>query len=130
VAPTKSAAGVNRLLVALPSEDRQRFLANCEPVVLVFAEVLAEPGERIHHVYFPTMSFISLTTQTNEHACLEVGLVGDEGMLGISLLLGVNVAPLRALVQGAGPALRIDAASFCGALEHSASLHCELKRYL
>ena len=130
MAPTKSATGVNRLLVALPSEDRQRFLADCEPVELVFAEVLTEPGERIHHVYFPTKSFISLTTQTNERACLEVGLVGDEGMLGVSLLLGVNVAPLRALVQGSGPALRMDAALFCGALEHSAALQCELKRYL
>jgi CRP-like cAMP-binding protein len=130
VAHTKSTAGVNRLLVALPSEDRQRFLADCDPVELVFAEVLAEPGERIHHVYFPTKSFISLTTQINERTCLEVGLVGDEGMLGISLMLGVNVAPLRALVQGSGPALRVDTASFYEALEHSASLQYELKRYL
>lgn len=90
--PTKPAAGANRLLAALPRKDRHRFVAGCEPVELVFADVLAEPGERIRHVYFPTESFISLTTPTDGCASLEVGLVGDDGMLGISLILGVDVA--------------------------------------
>jgi CRP-like cAMP-binding protein len=130
VPPTKPDSASNRLLAVLQRKDRRRFVASCEPVDLVFGEVLAEPGERIRHVYFPTDSFISLITPTDGCASLEVGLVGDEGMLGASLLLGVDVAPLRALVQGPGPALRLDAASFCRELEQSLALQRELKRYL
>ena len=128
--PTKPDSAANRLLAALPRTDRERFLARCEAVDLVFAEVLVEPGEGVHHVYFPTESFISLTTPTDGCASLEVGLVGNEGMLGASLLLGVDVAPLRALVQGPGPALRLDTASFCRELEQSLALQRELKCYL
>jgi CRP-like cAMP-binding protein len=130
VAPAKPAPAANRLLAALPRKDRQRVLAGCEPVELVFAEVLAEPGERIRHVYFPTESFISLTTRIDGCASLEVGLVGDEGMLGISLILGLDVSPLHALVQGPGPALRMGAAPFRRELEHSLALQQGLNRYL
>ena len=127
---TKTAATENRLLAALPRQDRQRILADCETVELVSAEVLTNPGDRIHHVYFPTQSFISLVMPIDEHACLEVGLVGDEGMLGLSLILGVEISPLRALVQGAGPALRISTASFLRELGLSPALQRLLKRYL
>lgn len=105
-------------------------LAGCEPVDLVFADILAEPGERIRHVYFPTESFISLTTPMDGRASLEVGLIGDEGMLGIALVLGVDVSPLHALVQGEGPALRMDAKPFRRQLEQSLALQTALKRYL
>ncbi len=130
VPSTKPAPAANRLLAALPRKDRERFLAGCEPVELIFAEILAEPGERIRHVYFPTESFISLTTPVDGRANLEVGLIGDEGMLGSSLILGVDVSPLHALVQGAGPALRMDAARFRHELGLSPALQRELKRYV
>jgi hypothetical protein len=120
----------NRLLAALPRRDRQRFLAGCEPVDLVFAEVLSEPGERIRHVFFPTKCHISLTTPIEGRASLEVGLIGNEGVLGIPLILGVEVSPLHALVQGAGPALRMDAAPFRRELGLSSALQRGLKRYL
>lgn len=128
--PTKPVPVANRLLAALPYEDRQRFLAGCEPVELVFAEILAEPGERVRHVYFPTGSCISLTTPSGGCASLEVGLIGDEGMLGSSLILGVDVSPLHALVQGAGPALRMEVAPFRSELDLSSALQCLLRRYL
>ncbi len=128
--PTKSAPIPNRLLADLPSKDRQRFLAGCEPVELVLAEILAEPGERICQVYFPTESFISLTTLIDGRTSLEVGLIGNEGMLGISLIVGVDRSPLHALVQGEGPALRMEAATFRREFGLSPELQGALKRYL
>ncbi len=128
--PIAKAAATNRLIEGLPGKDRRRLLANCEPVELTFAEVLAEPGERIRHVCFPTTSYISLVMPIEGCSGLEVGLVGSEGMLGISLLLGVDVAPLSALVQGEGLALRMDAAPFRRELGLSPALQRVLKRYL
>ena len=125
----RRAATENRLLNALPPVNRRRLLADCERVELRFADVLCEPGERIRHVYFPTDSLISLVTPLDGAARLEVGLIGDEGMLGISLMLGVDVSPLHGLVQGAGAAIRMDAAPFRRALDRNPALHHSLKRY-
>jgi CRP-like cAMP-binding protein len=127
--PTPAAVG-NRLLASLPRKDRQRIVAVCEPVELPMGEVLVEPGERIRHVYFPTDSFVSLTTAADNGTSLEVGLVGHEGMLGVSLILGVDIAPLRALVQGAGTALRMNTAPFRRELRQSPALARSMKRYL
>ena len=120
----------NRLLAALPRKDHQHFLAGCDTVRLAFAEVLTEPGKRIRHLYFPTESLISLVTPIDGRAGVEVGLVGDEGMLGISLILGIDISPLRAVVQGEGSALRINTARFRREFEQSSALQRELKRYL
>lgn len=120
----------NRLLDALPASDQTRLLERCEPVELAFTEVLYLAGARIPHVYFPTGSFISLVTPMDGDSGLEVGLIGNEGMLGITLTLGVEVAPFQALVQGAGSALRIPVPLFLQELERSRPLQLELKRYL
>ena len=120
----------NRLLNALPCRDRDRLLANCEQIDLVFAEVLYRRGELIPHVYFPTGSYISLVTPIDDNTSLGMGLVGNEGMLGITLVLGVDIAPFHALVEGAGPALRMTTPAFIRQLEHSSALQEVLKRYL
>lgn len=120
----------NRLVAALPARDRRHLLAQCEQVDFAVAEVLYEPGERIRRVVFPTSSFISMITPTRGHERMEVGLVGDEGMLGTSLVLGVNAARTLALVQGAGAAWQMDAELFRRELVYSDALQRGLKRYI
>jgi CRP-like cAMP-binding protein len=126
---TKAVSATNRLLDALLHKDREQLLANCEHVELNIGEVLYRAEEVIPHVYFPTGGFISLVAPIDS-TNLEVGLVGNEGVLGITLLLGVDIAPFTALVQGSGTALRITASSFLRILEQSPELHQVLKRYL
>ena len=129
MAATPRAPPVNLLLAALPSADRRRMLAGCETVELAIGDELASPSDRIRHVYFPTDSFISLITPIDDSAALEVGLIGNEGMVGIPLVLGVEVSERRALVQGGGPALRMSAAQFCRELRRSTALQRRLARY-
>jgi CRP-like cAMP-binding protein len=119
----------NRLLAALLDKDSERLLSHCQPVELVFAEKLYQAGEPILYVYFPTDSFISLVMPVDNHPNLEVGLVGNEGMFGITLMLGIDMLPFHALVQGAGSALRITSASFLHELEQNTALEQKLKRY-
>ncbi|NDU91312.1 MAG: Crp/Fnr family transcriptional regulator [Ferrovum sp.] len=128
--PIKPASASNYLLAVLPRQYRDHFIAGCELVELAFDEILAEPGELIRHVYFPTESFISMTTPVQGNTHLEVGLIGNEGMLGSTLVLGVAVSPLHALVQGSGPALRMSAELFLTEAKQNPGLRQHLKRYL
>lgn len=120
----------NRLLAALARKDCQRFLASCEQVALEFGDILTKPGDRIRHVYFPEDSFVSLVSQIDNRAALEVGLVGEEGMLGISLILGMDKSPLHDVVQGSGTALRMNATPFLRELASTPALQVALNRYL
>jgi CRP-like cAMP-binding protein len=120
----------NRLLDALPEQDRQKFQGYCQRVDLTFADILCEQGKPAEYAYFPLDSFVSLATPVDGHASIEVGLVGNEGMLGIHLILGVTISPLLAQVQGSGAALRIDAAMLNAAIEQMPRLHMELNRYI
>jgi CRP-like cAMP-binding protein len=120
----------NRLLAALPGRSRRLFMAGCEQIDLRFADVVCESGERIRHVYFPTDSFLSLLTTLDDGARLEVGIVGDEGMVGMSLALGIDVSPQHVLVQGAGAAWRMSASDFRDHLEQSSALRHRVDRYI
>ena len=124
------AAIPNSLLAALPRRSYLRLLPCLTSVELVFGDVLYEAGETIREVYFPSQSLVSLLTLVEGHLALEVGLVGREGMVGIPLALGVDVSPVRALVQGGGPALKMSAARFRTELKSSPPLQRELYRYV
>lgn len=127
---SQSAPVVNRLLEALPAVDLRRLLAGCETVRLASAQVLYVPRQTLGHVYFPTGSAISLIMAIDDADALEVGRVGDEGMFGVAVRLGVDVSPVGAVVQGAGTALRMDAASFRRALQRSPALQRGIDRYV
>jgi CRP-like cAMP-binding protein len=118
------------LLEALSRRQSRRILDQCEAVDLKFGQILYQPDAQIRHVYFPTDSFISLVIPVDGTSNLEVVLVGNEGMLGTPLILGVNVSPLRAIVQGRGPAWRMSSAAFGRELVRSATLRRGLHRYV
>ena len=120
----------NHLIELLSKGDRQRLLAICEPIELVLAEVMCEPGQATRHVYFPVDGFISLIARIDNHPGLEVGMVGREGMLGTQLALGVATAPLHAVVQGAGAAWRVTAADFKRELASNPGLQRGVDRYI
>ncbi len=120
----------NHLIERLPRKDRSRLLALCEQVPLVLADVLCDPGKPMRHVYFPTEGFVSMVAVVEGSPGVEVGMVGREGMLGAHMALGVDTAPLHALVQGAGSARRIEAKAFRTELAQNVALQQGVNRYL
>lgn len=120
----------NHILELLPRKDRLRLLAVCEPVQLVWADVLCMQGQPSLHAYFPINGFISLLQQTDAHSPLEVGMVGREGMLGVELALGVTTTPLLAVVQGSGSAWRVECGAFQHELLQSPALQQSMNRYV
>lgn len=120
---------VNRLLATLPKNEYKRLLPSLKPINLTFGEVLYEPGEIIKHVYFPTDSIVSLLAATPDSSSLEVGMIGNEGMAGLPVFMGVNVSPTRALVHCAGSAMRMMSATARLEANHLGSLHRLLHRY-
>lgn len=121
---------VNRLINRLPRKERDRLVAACETVHLQQGEIVCEAGARLRHVYFPGAGFVSLLAPVTGHPPLEVGLIGDEGMIGTTLILGIDVSPLRGVVQSPGAALRLTAQQFRGALSGNRALLGILQRYL
>jgi CRP-like cAMP-binding protein len=120
----------NRILSGLPAKARAQVLAACEPVALKFLDTVADPGDKMTHVYFSTQSAISLVTAMGGKANLEVALVGNEGFYGVPLALGVNASPVHALVQGAGHAWRMDATDFAKVLKGVPTLKQSIDRYI
>jgi len=116
------------LLAGLPSAKSRGLRTGFEQVTLSFGDVLLQPGERITHVFFPDNSLVSLLTEEGRRA-VEVGLVGHEGMVGLPLALGVDVSPVRAVVQGTGTALRMKKSRFLRELRSHPKLQNRLLRY-
>ncbi len=127
--PKERSQTANRVLASLPPRDYKRLSRLLEPVELEFGQVLFEPGTAITYVYFPIDCLVSLLTAVDKRRSLEVGMVGNEGMAGMPFILGMGVSGVRALVQGAGRALRVAAAPFRTEFERSRPLQEALYRY-
>jgi CRP-like cAMP-binding protein len=119
----------NRVLAALPRRDYLQLARYLEPVSLTFGQVLYEPSGRIPHVYFPYSGVISLLTVVARGKAAEVGVVGNEGVVGGSSALGIHVSHLRAVVQGAGTAARIASSRLHKELRTHDSWYRELFRF-
>lgn len=127
---TGKLAPSNQLINSLSAKARSRVLQRCETVELPFGTILNETGQKISHVYFPVTGFISLLVIIYDHLPLVTGLIGNEGMLGATLMLGVSTAPTRAVVQGPGVALRMKTSDFRHEIEINRPLQLALNRYL
>ena len=99
----------NRLLSALPEAELARWLPQMEPVELPLGQVIYEPGSRLTHVYFPTTAIVSLLYVMENGASAEIAVVGNEGIVGISLFMGGESTPSRGVVQSAGQGFRLRA---------------------
>ncbi len=120
----------NAFLEMLPRKDRERLLGQCKVVDLKFEEIVWQVGKTVRYAYFPLGAFISLVASIDGEPVLEVGMTGREGVLGGQLALGVTSAPLHAVVQGSGPALRIGATAFRSEVGRSEPLRRLLDAYL
>jgi CRP-like cAMP-binding protein len=118
----------NRVLAALSAEEHERLAPDLEPVSLKLGEVLFRPDELIRHVYFPTTSIISLLTDLEDGSGMEVGLVGREGLAGVSAFLGGRETKV-ATTQAEGEALRIRAEALREEFNRGGRLQTALLRY-
>jgi CRP-like cAMP-binding protein len=99
----------NHLLAALPAEDFARLLPDLEGTPMPLGHVLYEPGVPMRHVYFPTTSIVSLLYVMEDGASAEIAVVGNEGVVGVSLFMGGESTTSRAVVQSEGYAYRLKA---------------------
>jgi CRP-like cAMP-binding protein len=107
--PVPHSPNQNRLLAALPAAEFERLAPHLELVAMPLGEALYESGGELHHVYFPTTSIVSLLYVLEDGASAEIAVVGFEGILGISLFMGGNTTPSRAVVRSAGYGYRLKA---------------------
>lgn len=119
----------NQLLVALPTEDMDRWQDRLELVELSLNQVLYAAGRAPEYVYFPTTAIVSLMSITRDGASAEVAVVGNDGVVGISWLLGADSAATDAVVQSAGHAFRISAGFVKRDIEHSCGVMKVVMRY-
>jgi len=97
----------NRLLAGLPEEEYVRLLPNLEQVPMPLGQVLYESGEQMRYVYFPVDAIVSMLYVMEDGASAEIAVVGNEGVVGVSLFMGGETTPSRAVVQSAGHAYRL-----------------------
>jgi len=119
----------NHLLAALPAEIQQRLFAQLELVTLQQGQVLYESGDTLRHVYFPTEAIVSLLYVTESGASAAIAMVGNEGLVGVSLFMGGDSTPSRAIVQSSGAAYRLQGQKLKDEFNQHSELMMLLLRY-
>jgi CRP-like cAMP-binding protein len=119
----------NRLLRALPGREFERIFPSLDEVDLNFGTNIYNLNGKIGYVYFPNSGIVSLLAGVEDSSTLEVGIVGREGMAGLSLFMGVKQSHVKAVVQGKGTAMRMNAADFERACSNGGSLSPVLLRF-
>lgn len=119
----------NHLLAALPESEYGRLAADLELVPMPLGEVLGEPGRAMQYVYFPTTSIVSLLYILKDGASAEIAVVGNEGIVGISLFMGGGSTSSRAAVRGGGHAYRMKASLLLQEFERGGPVQRLLLRY-
>jgi CRP-like cAMP-binding protein len=119
----------NMLLTALPRAEYERLLLALEPICLPRNAVLYETGSAIRHAYFLTGGMVSLLSTTEDGKTIEVGMIGNEGIVGLTVILGMSEAPYRTTVQIPGAALRVRAGALRDEFNRGGMLHTLLLRY-
>ncbi len=119
----------NQLLAALPPAEWARWAPQLEVVDMPLGQVLYEPGNTLSHVYFPATSIVSLLYVMENGSSAEIAVVGHEGIVGISLFMGGESTPSRAVVQSAGQGFRLPSQAIKGEFSHSGPVMHLLLRY-
>ncbi|MDP2125760.1 MAG: Crp/Fnr family transcriptional regulator [Pseudohongiella sp.] len=125
-----SSRPTNRLLDALPDDEKQLLLTHTEAIDLGLGEILCERAKSPKYVYFPTSGLISLVVDVDEQPPMELAIIGNEGMLGATRILGVSDAPVRGMVQVKGYALRMLSTTFDELSMDGTQFQAIVKRYL
>lgn len=130
MAASFSTAGPNTLLARLSPGEREKFLSLCEPFEMEPGAVLCDVDMPYRYAYFPASGLISLVSGVRDHDSLEMALIGNGGMLGSTMLLGINTVPIRGIVNAPGIAFRIAVAKLHRQIHDSPGLHKILSHYL
>lgn len=120
---------VNQILAALPLVEYQRIASHLKPVDLISGEILLEPNEPIQKIYFPQLAMISLVSIMMDGSTTEIGLIGNEGMIGLSAILGGSSTISRTIVQVSGTALEVSAEVIRQEFQRGEKLHALLLLY-
>ena len=120
---------LNRLLAALPADVYQRLLTELEFVFLPLGEAIYGPGQALKHIYFPTTAIISLLYTAEDGTSAEIGIVGNDGVLGTAVFMGGDSVPNRAVVQSAGGAFRMKADALQSEFQKAGPFQHLLLRY-
>lgn len=128
-AANKEDARKNHLLAHLPADEFERVFAHLEPVSLALGKVLYESGDKLDYVYFPTTAIVSLLYIMENGATAEIGVVGNDGILGIALFMGGDTTPNRAVIQSAGEGFKMSARALKSEFTLGGTFHNLLLRY-